>query len=104
MTRDMVIKIVDEIIAKYHRYKGEFGEEPIGAWLAMSTVNEIAALLKDGDMVRVVRCAECEHWEPSNAEEGDYSGRCRNNWGPCQNQQTDGTWYCADGARMEVDA
>ena len=65
-------------------------------------INDALALLNDGDMVRVVRCAECEHWEPNNAEEGDYSGRCRNNWGPCQNQQTDGTWFCEDGVRMEA--
>lgn len=63
-------------------------------------MREAIALLKAES---VVRCDECEHWEPNNADEGDYSGRCRNNWGPCQNQQTDGTWFCEDGVRMEVD-
>lgn len=57
-------------------------------------------LLDDGNMVRVVRCAECMHWELNDAEEGDYSGRCRYQYGPCQNQETDGTWFCADGVRI----
>ena len=26
----------------------------------------------------VTRCIDCIHWEPENAEEGDYGGHCRN--------------------------
>jgi hypothetical protein len=55
--------------------------------------------LMDGDTVRVTRCAECRFWEPENAEEGDSYGRCRNDYAPCQNQQTDMNWFCADGKR-----
>ena len=55
----------------------------------------------DPDRVKVVRCRDCRYWEPENAEEGDTSGRCRNDYAPCQNQQTDMTWFCADGEREE---
>ena len=47
----------------------------------------------------IVRCGECIWFEPENAEEGDSSGHCRNNYCPCQNQRTDMMWYCADGER-----
>ena len=57
--------------------------------------------LEDADWVKVVRCEDCRFWEPENAEEGDTSGRCRNNYAPCQNQQTDMTWFCADGEKVE---
>lgn len=53
--------------------------------------------LMDGGTVRVTRCADCRFWEPENAEEGDSYGRCRNDYAPCQNQQTDMNWFCADG-------
>ena len=49
------------------------------------------------DLIRVVRCENCRYWEPENAEEGNTCGRCRNNSAPCQNQQTDMTWFCAEG-------
>lgn len=58
-------------------------------------------LLSDPDRVRVVRCSDCRFWEPENAEEGDSYGRCRNDYAPCQNQQTDMNWFCADGERGE---
>ena len=51
------------------------------------------------DRFGVVRCKDCIHFEPENAEEGDTSGRCRNNYAPCQNQQVDMMWFCADGER-----
>lgn len=53
------------------------------------------------DIVNVVRCAECVYWVPDNFEEGDSYGRCRNDYAPCQNQQTDMTWFCADGEEKE---
>ena len=64
-------------------------------------LGDVQALLKDPDRVRVVRCSDCRFWEPENAEEGDSYGRCRNDYAPCQNQQTDMNWYCADGERGE---
>lgn len=51
------------------------------------------------DYVKPVRCQNCRFWEPENAEEGDSYGRCRNDYAPCQNQQTDMNWFCADGER-----
>lgn len=56
-------------------------------------------LLNAPDRVKVVRCGDCRYWEPENTEEGDTSGRCRNDYAPCQNQETDMTWYCGDGER-----
>lgn len=49
--------------------------------------------------VPVVRCYECQYWEPENAEEGDHSGHCRKPYGMSENAVTDGTWFCSDGER-----
>lgn len=65
------------------------------------SVLEWAKIGMDLDRVRVVRCSDCRFWEPENAEEGDSYGRCRNDYAPCQNQQTDMNWFCADGERSE---
>ena len=65
------------------------------------SVLEWAKIGMDLDRVRVVRCSDCRFWEPENAEEGDSYGRCRNDYAPCQNQQTDMNWYCADGEKVE---
>ena len=65
------------------------------------SVIEWAKIGMDSDRVRVVRCSDCRFWEPENAEEGDSYGRCRNDYAPCQNQQTDMNWFCADGERSE---
>lgn len=65
------------------------------------SVLEWAKIGMDSDRVRVVRCSDCRFWEPENAEEGDSYGRCRNDYAPCQNQQTDMDWFCADGEREE---
>lgn len=65
------------------------------------SVLEWAKIGMDFDRVRVVRCSDCRFWEPENAEEGDSYGRCRNDYAPCQNQQTDMNWFCADGEREE---
>lgn len=54
------------------------------------------------ESVKVVRCGECLHWEPECVEEGDSSGHCRNNYAPCQNQQTDMNWFCAEGERNDA--
>ena len=65
------------------------------------SVLEWAKIGMDSDRVKVVRCSDCRFWEPENAEEGDSYGRCRNDYAPCQNQQTDMDWFCADGERRE---
>ena len=59
-------------------------------------------LMADPDRVRVVRCSGCRFWEPPTdieAYDGSTAGRCRNDYAPCQNQQTDMDWFCADGER-----
>ena len=73
------------------------------AWVVVraDVVSEAKKHLEDPDRVRVVRCSDCRFWEPENAEEGNSYGRCRNDYAPCQNQQTDMNWYCADGEREE---
>ena len=62
-------------------------------------VDNAMKMQMDADRLKVVRCEDCRYWEHENAEEGDTYGRCRNDYGPCQNQQTDMTWFCADGER-----
>ena len=52
-------------------------------------------------ITRFVRCKDCMHFEPSNAEEGDSSGHCRNRYSICQNALTDMDWYCADAERKD---
>ena len=53
--------------------------------------------------VNVVRCENCGWWEaPSKAEQQDGStiGRCRHAYGVCCNEQTDATWFCANGVKV----
>ena len=59
---------------------------------------------EDPDRVRVVRCQDCRFWEPPTdieADDGCTDGHCRNDYGPCQNQQTEMNWFCADGEKKE---
>jgi hypothetical protein len=63
----------------------------------VSILQDAVNQLSDPDRVKVVRCRDCRFWAPENAEEGDSYGRCRNDYAPCQNQQTDMNWFCADG-------
>ena len=58
------------------------------------------SLLKDTDRIKVTRCKDCRYFEPSNAEEGDYSGYCRNDYAPCQNQTVDAWWFCGSAERV----
>lgn len=51
--------------------------------------------------VPVVRCYECQHWEPENAEEFATCGHCRKQYGMSEGNVTDGTWFCSDGERDE---
>ena len=65
----------------------------------LDMLRDALELLKDGDRVKVVRCADCRYWEPENAEKGDYSGYCKRSFGICYGQVTDASWFCADGER-----
>ena len=58
--------------------------------------------LKQYDSIQVVRCGHCQYWEPpskAEVEDGSTIGHCRNNYAPCQNQQTDIDWFCASAER-----
>ena len=95
MTNQEAIGIIKTAIAEVE------WEYPMDYAAAFDKAMEALEKLNDPDRVKVVRCADCRYWEHDNAEEGDTYGRCRNNYGPCQNQQTDMTWFCADGERVE---
>ena len=64
------------------------------------TLEVMEKRLKDPDRIKVVRCKDCRYFEPSNAEEGDNSGYCRNDYAPCQNQTVDAWWYCGSAERV----
>ena len=68
------------------------------------SVLEWAKIGMDLDRVKVVRCRDCRFWEPPTdieADDGCTAGHCRNDYGACQNQQTDMNWFCANGEREE---
>ena len=50
------------------------------------------------DVVTVVRCSECQYWQPptyQEQEDGSTVGHCT---AACKGQ-TDMNWFCADGTR-----
>lgn len=49
----------------------------------------------------IVYCENCKYWE--KYDEYTTAGRCRNDEAPCQNQETDAEWYCADGEGKDDD-
>jgi len=60
--------------------------------------------LKEFDSTHVVCCGQCQYWEPPGKEEvedGSTMGHCRNDYAPCQNQQTDVDWFCASAERAD---
>ncbi len=59
------------------------------------------AKLKNPDLALIIRCGDCFYWEPECAEEGDSCGHCRNQYAPCNNQQTDMNWFCGSGERIK---
>ena len=92
-------KVIDYFQAAL-RMKNEYGF----CILPFETVEDAIELLKNANRVKVVRCSDCRFWEPPTdieADDGCTAGHCRNNYGPCQNQQTDMTWFCADCERVE---
>lgn len=80
------------------------------------TYGEIAKIIDHVDLARavnvlkglgtkyinVVRCENCVDWEapPENEQmDGNTTGFCRKKYGACYGQETDATWFCADGER-----
>ena len=51
----------------------------------------------------LIRCANCEWFEPNNAEEGDLSGDCENQNSPCWTQPVDAVFYCGCGEKRADD-
>lgn len=54
--------------------------------------------LDDSDRIKVVRCSECQYWQPPTyveQEDGSTVGHCT---AACKGQ-TDMNWFCADGTR-----
>lgn len=87
--KSVVSRISDLIILELHG-------ERIPTWNEVyNAIGDIPSV----DAVKVTRCSDCIYWEPECVEEGDSSGHCRNNYAPCQNQQTDMNWFCAEGER-----
>ena len=93
MTEQEAISIIKTAIAEIE------WEYPMDYVVAFDVAIKVMEKAKDPDRVKVVRCRDCVHWMPNNAEEADASGRCGNDYAPCQNQQTDMTWFCTDGKR-----
>lgn len=58
--------------------------------VTVATINAIPA----ADVVEVVRCRNCEHYD---------NGWCHRVHNPTQYSKTTDDWYCADGERMEQD-
>lgn len=55
--------------------------------------------LDDSGRISVVRCSECQYWNPptyAEQEDGSTVGHCT---AALNGQQTDACWFCADGAR-----
>lgn len=67
--------------------------------VSQQLVLDALAMLKDSNRIKVTRCKDCRYFEPSNAEEGDNSGYCRNDYAPCQNQTVDAWWFCGSAER-----
>ena len=67
-------------------------------------IGAVESAMKRYDSTRyvpVTRCYECQHWEPENAEEFATCGHCRKQYGMCKSEQTDATWFCSDGEKVE---
>lgn len=69
---------------------------------ALKEAPTIEALEKrpdDSDRINVVRCSECQYWNPptyAEQEDGSTVGHCT---AALNGQQTDAYWFCADGTR-----
>ena len=64
--------------------------------------SEVEKLIADAptiDAVHVVRCEDCQYWQPptrAEQEDGSTVGHCT---AALNGQQTDAYWFCADGTR-----
>ena len=66
-------------------------------------IEKLIASQPSVDVVKVVRCENCVNWEapPENEQmDGNTTGFCRYKYGACYGQETDMTWFCADGERV----
>ncbi len=71
-------------------YRRDFG---CRAQLAADAL-ELLKEHEDPDRLKVVRCEDCAYWEPDGT---DGEGHCRDEYGPCNGEQTSMTFFCADG-------
>ena len=59
---------------------------------------------KDADLIRVVRCKDCVHGEPTHNARGEAVIKC---WEICSlckiPRLMEPDWYCADGERRDDD-
>ena len=101
MTRDEVIKALENCMTRDNATACEdceYKEHCASDWSETSVklVKDALALLKDGDMVRVVRCKSCRHY---NTE------CCADGFGWCHRRDfgTTDEWYCADGEEGTYD-
>lgn len=97
------LETLREAIAYCNQHKNEMN----GIYLTADEANDILTMLeeqekrlKDPDRIKVTRCKDCRFFEPCNAEEGDNSGHCRNDYAPCQNQTVDAWWFCGSAERV----
>lgn len=84
------------LAAEAEKYIAEL-EERIA--IMQESMEAMEKRLKDPDRIKATRCKDCRYFEPSNAEEGDNSGHCRNDYAPCQNQTVDAWWYCGSAEK-----
>lgn len=71
------------------------------AHIPVEEAKEILKVLQNPDLAYIIRCGDCFYWEPETVEEGDSCGHCRNQYAPCENQQTDMNWFCGSGERIK---
>ena len=65
----------------------------------IETAREIVQNAPTIDAVEVVRCEDCQYWQPptrAEQEDGSTVGHCI---AALDGQQTDAYWFCADGTR-----
>ena len=76
----------------------EIGEAPCKACGVMDAMEDIENA-PTIDAVPVVRCENCQYWQPptyQEQEDGSTVGHCT---AALNGQQTDAYWFCADGTR-----
>lgn len=86
----------------------DIGEEPMNWTNSPEEIQEYSdwkqtvAIINSAptiEAVNVVRCSECQYWQPptyAEQEDGSTVGHCT---AALDGQQTDAYWFCADGTR-----